>query len=224
VGIILKIQKFKMIKVNIGCGRNQIKGWHNFDNSFSLKLAKMPWLVNLLKFFGFLEKWQTDYIEWIRKNNIKFADARKKLSFKDNSVDVIYTSHMLEHLHPNCAKKFLLEAKRVLRKKGILRICVPDLRKNIDEYLKNNNAEEFMRNLYVCPEEYTSFTSKLKFLLIGIRHHQWMYDKNSLSKLLLNYGFKEIFILKPGETLIKDSDNLDLYERKKESFYIEAIK
>ena len=64
----------------------------------------------------------------------------------------------------------------------------------------------------------------LRFLFIGFRHHQWMYDARSLSKLLLEVGFKETFILNAGKTMIKNYGNLNLYERKEESLYLEAIK
>ena len=51
-----------------------------------------------------------------------------------------------------------------------------------------------------------------------------MYDARSLSKLLLEVGFKETFILNAGKTMIKNYGNLNLYERKEESLYLEAIK
>ena len=37
-----------MIRINIGCGQTPTKGWQNYDNSFSLKLAKIPILPILL--------------------------------------------------------------------------------------------------------------------------------------------------------------------------------
>ena len=117
-----------MIRINIGCGKNPTNGWQNFDNTLSLKLAKFPLVTYFLKMVGFLNKAQIDYIEWNKKNKIIFADATRYLPFEDNEVDVIYTSHMIEHLSPKGAIKFLLEAKRTLRAGGVLRISVPDLK------------------------------------------------------------------------------------------------
>lgn len=213
-----------MIRVNIGCGKNPTNGWQNFDNTLSLKLAKFPLVTQFLKMIGFLNKSQIDYIEWNKKNKIFFADAARHLPFEDNEVDVIYTSHMVEHLSPKGAIKFLLEAKRTLRAGGVLRISVPDLKKHVFRYIDDGDADNFMKKTSVSPGEINSLKDKLRFLFIGFRHHQWMYDGNSLSKLLQKVGFKESFILDPGKTMIKNYGNLNLYEREEQSVYVEAIK
>ena len=115
---------------------------------FSLKLAKFPLVTYFLKMVGFLNKAQIDYIEWNKKNKIIFADAIRYLPFEDNEVDVIYTSHMLEHLSPKGAIKFLLEAKRTLRAGGVLRISVPDLKNMFCDILMMEIIYNFMKNLY----------------------------------------------------------------------------
>lgn len=51
------------------------------------------------------------------------------------SVDIVYHSHMLEHLSAEDGKSFLTECFRVLKPKGILRIAVPDLECICREYL-----------------------------------------------------------------------------------------
>jgi SAM-dependent methyltransferase len=54
-------------------------------------------------------------------------DARGPLPFEDASVDVIYHSHLLEHLGPVEADEFVLECLRILRPGGVMRVVVPDL-------------------------------------------------------------------------------------------------
>jgi predicted SAM-dependent methyltransferase len=54
-------------------------------------------------------------------------DLRKPLPLEKSSCDVIYTSHVLEHLSRHEARTFLEECNRVLRPGGLLRIAVPDL-------------------------------------------------------------------------------------------------
>ena len=49
-----------------------------------------------------------------------------KLEFEDNSVDLIYASHVLEYFDINEVKKLLREWRRVLKSNGELRIAVPD--------------------------------------------------------------------------------------------------
>src|SRR5574344_1513960 len=49
-------------------------------------------------------------------------DLTKKLPFEDNSFEVIYHSHLLEHFEKSFAPIFLKECYRVLKKGGIIRI------------------------------------------------------------------------------------------------------
>ena len=213
-----------MIRVNLGCGMTPTNGWLNFDNSLSLKIAKFPFVFFFLKAFNLLEKSQIANVNFNRVNNIKFADATKKLPFDENMVDVIYTSHMLEHLSRKRAEKFCIEAKRCLVDGGILRIAVPDLRKQVMQYVEHSDADLFLERTHLSYGELSSIKQKLKLLIVGFRHHQWMYDGESLSKLLLNVGFSKVLVLDAGETVIKEHEGLNLFEREDESLYIEAIK
>jgi predicted SAM-dependent methyltransferase len=52
-------------------------------------------------------------------------DVTRGLPFDSDSVDEIYTSHMLEHLNPTDAQFFLKECQRVLKRGGTLEIHVP---------------------------------------------------------------------------------------------------
>ena len=213
-----------LLRVNFGCGQTPCQGWINLDNSYALKLRKFYPLVTLLKIFNLISSSQLRNIEFNRKKNIVFADATKKFNFENNSVDVIYTSHMLEHLSKKSANHFIKECNRVLKKGGILRVVVPDIKKIVDDYLLNEDADAFLeRSLLVAPS-LESLKSKIQFLLVGYRHHQWLYDSNSLQKLLLNNGFENPIEQSPGQTLILNSDGLNLSERSEESIYIEAIK
>lgn len=59
----------------------------------------------------------------------------KKLPFKDNSFDVVYHSHVLEHFSKKGAPLFLSECHRVLKPFGIIRVVVPDLEQIAKLYL-----------------------------------------------------------------------------------------
>jgi len=163
-------------------------------------------------------------IQISRKYNVKWANVFSKIPEKNASVQVIYTSHMLEHIHRNNVKKFLDEAYRVLEPRGILRIVVPDLEKIVNEYVQEGDADKILHrlNFYGAAEETLLF--KLNVLLFGFRGHHWMYDSNSLCKILKMNNFIEPTVLNPGETLIESPGSLDLYERSHESVYVEARK
>lgn len=62
-------------------------------------------------------------------------DVRKSLPFSDNYFDVCYTSHLIEHLYQEEARKLLAECLRVLKPKGIVRVVVPDLEAIVRNYI-----------------------------------------------------------------------------------------
>jgi predicted SAM-dependent methyltransferase len=55
----------------------------------------------------------------------------------DNTFDVVYHSHVLEHFSKSQAKSFLAECYRVLKPGGIIRIAIPDLEQIARTYLEN---------------------------------------------------------------------------------------
>jgi SAM-dependent methyltransferase len=58
-------------------------------------------------------------------------DFRKKgpFPFEDNTISIIFTSHMLEHMDNESGINIANECYRVLKPGGILRVVVPDLEK-----------------------------------------------------------------------------------------------
>tara|TARA_B100000900_G_scaffold413752_1_gene438482 strand:+ start:1357 stop:2007 length:651 start_codon:yes stop_codon:yes gene_type:complete len=211
-------------RVNIGCGTNPAEGWINMDNSLAIKLANSPFIYRLAKLLKLLNSSQIDNIEWNRNNSIQFADATKNLPFEENSIECIYTSHMLEHLSREGACIFLNEAYRSLKNGGVLRIAIPDINIHINEYISNKDADLFMEQILVEAPKVDTIKQKLQLFLTGYRHHQWMYDGNSLCKLLNSVGFKSVQVCTDGFTQISNPNGIDLYERPHDSVYVEGVK
>lgn len=63
-------------------------------------------------------------------------DLLKGIPFPDDSFDVVYHSHLLEHFPRRDAAPFLRECYRVLKRRGIIRIVVPDLERIARLYLQ----------------------------------------------------------------------------------------
>lgn len=59
------------------------------------------------------------------------------IPYPDNSFDVVYHSHVLEHFSKNDGALFIKECYRVLKPGGILRIAIPDLEAIVDLYKEN---------------------------------------------------------------------------------------
>lgn len=210
------------MRINVGCGQTPTKGWRNFDNSLSLRLGRVPFLPELLHKVGVLEASQYQFIHFARSDGIEHGDVTKGIPLSDGSVDVLYSSHMLEHLDRGEASLFLKEARRVLCSGGIIRLAVPDLRKHVQQYIESEDADAFIAGTLLCQPRPRTIVQRLRVLLVGARHHQWMYDGVSLCRLLLAHGFVKAEVLPAGKTKIQAPEPLDLQERLSESVYVEA--
>jgi len=211
-------------RVNIGCGQTPTAGWHNYDNSLSLRLAQWPGLVNFANMLGVLKQEQRTFIEYTTTAQIRWADATKRIPEPDDSVEVLYSSHMLEHLDEVDVRQFLHEAQRVLCPGGTIRIAVPNIRYLVESYLEDGDADDFIAQTRLTKRRPNSLRLKFSYLIVGDRHHQWMYDGPSLCKLLLAAGFEHAQIVEAGTTGIEDPGTLNLSERSPQSVFVEANK
>lgn len=151
--------------------------------------------------------------------HVHYVRAINDLSpFKDNSVNLIYASHCLEHFpHPK-VPKVLDEWFRVLKHEGILRLSVPDFDLLLNIYHDNEN----------------NVNTILKFLMGGqdypFNFHMTVFNQASLKNLLIRTGFREVRVWQPGSselTTLNDSSILKIIKNGKEyplSLNIEAVK
>jgi predicted SAM-dependent methyltransferase len=78
-------------------------------------------------------------------------DLTQGIPFPDASFDVVYHSHVIEHIPKTEAESFLKECYRVLRPQGVLRVVVPDLEQIAKTYLMalekaSNGSQEWADN------------------------------------------------------------------------------
>ena len=66
---------------------------------------------------------------------VRVLDLREKTPYPDNSFDVVYHSHLLEHFSKPFAPVFLRECFRLLKPGGTIRVVVPDLEAIVRGYL-----------------------------------------------------------------------------------------
>jgi len=94
----------------------------------------------------FLKDWiNVDFVSY--DHNVISHNLLKKLPFSDNSFDVLYSSHVLEHFSYKDAIFFLQECYRVTNRNGIIRIVVPDMELIVNSYLKSLNNVLSLSNL-----------------------------------------------------------------------------
>ena len=220
-----------MKKVNLGSGYTCLDDWINIDSSFNARLAKYPRLRYLLFKIGILPKKYYELPWSNRIQSIMVRNVRKKLPFDDESIDFIYSSHLIEHLRKDEAEKVLREGFRVLKRGGLIRLVVPDLELMARNYIKEiedirNKGE---KKDYLPSERFLDLLgmgektrTPLVLKIFSSGRHMWMYDEISLTALLKSYGFVDIQKRNYKEGECPDIDFLD--NRPVESLYLEACK
>jgi len=212
------------VRVNIGCGATPTVGWANLDNSFTIKLARWTMAIRLLAKVRILDTQSCAFAEIVNQKNIRFANATRRIPYANDSVEVVYSSHMIEHLDRREATAFLHEVRRVLRPGGVVRLAAPDLNQIVTEYLATGDADRLIERSHMGQQRPRGLLSRMKLALIGPRGHLWMYDGHSLTALLLDNGFADARVMTAGMTRIGNPERLDLAERSEESVYVEAVR
>jgi len=186
-----------------GCGLCAPSRWLNFDASPAMQLQRLP-LVGKLVPSGQFGRYPS---------NVQYGDIVKGLPIADESVELLYCSHVLEHITLEELRIALKNCYRHLQLGGIFRLVVPDLEVMAKTYINSNTSEaahEFMRITWLGKEHrQRDIVSFLKDWLAG-NNHLWMYDYNSLSLELSKAGFQNIRRAKFGDCdidLFKDVED-----------------
>jgi len=106
-------------------------------------------------------------------------DVRTLTKIKDNSYDIIYASHVLEHFGRNEFEPILKVWNKKLKINGILRLAVPDFEKAIKWYNDTKKIEDVIG--LISGGQKTEFD-----------YHKMIYDKKFLTKVLKICGFDNV--------------------------------
>lgn len=212
-----------MRRLNIGCGQSATPGWVNYDNSPSIALARLPKpLISLLGSIGILSELTQKFVAYCRTHSVRYASALS-IPEASGSVDVVYSSHMLEHLDRTEARLCLQECYRILKPGGILRLVVPDLKQRIDYYMLVRDGDQLLESFIFDLEKPRGLRPWMTRAITGGREHHWMYDYASLARLAESCGFRDTVELQPGQTSIGEPGELDLREQELTwSLYLET--
>lgn len=168
-----------MRKLNIGPGGKWRKeGWETLDNGPRV--------------------WKTS---WEHQGNVW------ETGLPDDAYDVVFISHVLEHIPHFRIERTLAEINRVMRRDGLLRISVPDLEKAVTAYYLRDmtyfvneatmhKADHLGRgglllNQLISPGHQTIAFNR-DFAPIGCYAHTYGYDFEMFEILLAKWGFGEI--------------------------------
>ena len=102
-------------KLHLGAFDQAIPGWLNTDVTPHLLVARVPALPWLLARIGVLGEQRLAAYRSGAFRAVRYLDVTRRFRFDDETFDFVYSSHVLEHLHPDAAQRCLAEAHRVLR-------------------------------------------------------------------------------------------------------------
>lgn len=144
------------------------------------------------------------------------------LPLKSASIPFIASHHALQQLEISDIINALRELHRVLVPGGVLRLGLPDFEKAMEAYQKGDH------DYYLCWDWKSDAGNFIAFVMDA-----YMMDHNYTrtpmifefaEELLEMAGFVEVHRLSHGETQHTDIRIVELDNRPKESFYIEAVK
>jgi predicted SAM-dependent methyltransferase len=151
------------------------------------------------------EGWlNTDVVDFKRKNEIVYLDARKPFPLPSESFDAVFSEHMLEHLTYEDGLSCLRESCRVLRPGGRIRIATP----SIDRLIRLYDAEQSELQRRYVRWSVDSFVDGTGAYLPGFVlnnffrdwGHRFIYDTQTLPHALETAGFVDVEEQRIGES------------------------
>jgi ubiquinone/menaquinone biosynthesis C-methylase UbiE len=106
----------------------------------------------------------------------EYADVTS-LPYDKESFDLIYASHILEHVHRHMVVATLSHWRTILKSGGILRLAVPDFDSIVEYYRKTSSLDSVMGLLYGGQTYH-------------LNRHTVAFDAITLGRDLARAGFK----------------------------------
>ena len=194
-------------KLHIGCGNHLIKGWLNCD---------------------LLDDW-----EIMRGVPIYPLDATKPFPLANDTFDVVFSEHMIEHVSYDDGSRVLAECFRVLKPGHFIRITTPDLKFLIALYAAEKTDLQKRYIKWASDAFLDSRHDVETFVINNFFYkfvHRFIYDEAALRRSMMDAGFVDVTSRPLGESPHFDLKNLENEGRipagflRLESLILEAMK
>jgi len=136
----------------------------------------------------------------------------------DDTYDIVFSSHMLEHVPHFRLEKTIAEFNRIMKVGGTIRLLVPSLKQAAEAYV-NNDVEYFSGSkhysdhmgigagflrMLISPGGQTLAISREMDEILGGYAHLYSFDYEMLSTVLKKWGFDDIRECVPGKSEIEE--------------------
>lgn len=109
---------------------------------------------------------------------------------QDQSVELIYTCHVLEHFKRNDVERVLREWYRILKPGGVMRISVPDFAKLCEVYQRTSELglvigalfgrQDYLYNIHYNVFDFDSLSTLLKQTgYCDVKHYDWRQTEHA---------------------------------------------
>lgn len=148
-----------------------------------------------------------------RSREVIYLDATKPFPFPDNSVDYIFTEHMIEHVTYSDGQKMLKECQRVLKPGGRIRISTPNL-VNLASLMSVPTTEQAKSYVRQVSAKYIKSNHRhLPGMVVNNFFwdfwHMFVYDPDTLRHALGDAGFKPSDQMSSGVGSVPALDQLE---------------
>jgi predicted SAM-dependent methyltransferase len=163
-----------------------------------------------------------DLSDFARHNAYIFKQHDSSMLFpvKDGCVNLIFSSHMLEHLTRDNARNFLKECYRMMCDGGVIRIAVPNVGLLMQKYIDHDL--DFLK--HISPGAEKAVCDIDKFYEVALANHAQIYDSCSLKRDLESVGFEDVEISDPFHSRSKIMENETIVSHPTISLVMEATK
>lgn len=162
-------------RLHVGCGGVRFPGWLHLDAAY----------------------WNGNYDPTVILWNIQDG-----LPLPDQSCQLIYSEHLVEHLTVPVAELYFRECFRVLAPGGVVRTAMPDLHDCVNHYHDNCWRQQPWLQEY----GYQHIRTGAEYLNTCLRDwgHLWLYDQEELQRRLSDAGFTQVRSCDYGQSTIAE--------------------
>lgn len=208
--------------LNLGCGKFAADGWLNIDASPYLRLARIPGVA----------RWAVRAAGGLDLGRVVYGDIVRGLNVDEESAELVFASHVLEHLSRPDFHVALDNICTYTKAGGLVRIIVPDLLYFVETYQRSlaepesssRAADAFMELSGLGAQNARTSVRRRAREAFSNARHQWMWDRPSLVSALADHGFKDCRVCGYGEWRDPRFAAVEVEARHVHSICVEAAK
>tara|TARA_Y100000310_G_C20641944_1_gene794454 strand:+ start:798 stop:1508 length:711 start_codon:yes stop_codon:yes gene_type:complete len=122
-------------------------------------------------------------------------DITKKLPFPNNSVNLIYSNHTVEHIYHKQFKHFLKESHRVLKPGGIHIILTPSIEKLTKSVYHDPLAKKKIMEIHTHKGEEVDSATLINRITHMRYMHKFLYDFECINRLAKKYKYHRVILV-----------------------------